>query len=116
MSDTSGTHHRRRPLRRAIVAAVGTLGLVAAAATMTTQSASASAPTPPSGWNQVFLDDFNGSAGTGVNTSNWQYDTGTSYPGGAANWGTGEVETMTSSTSNVALDDNGNLRITPVRD
>ncbi|MFE7170998.1 glycoside hydrolase family 16 protein [Streptomyces sp. NPDC057616] len=116
MSDTSGTQHRRRPLRRAIVAAVGTLGLVAAAATMTTQSASASAPTPPSGWNQVFLDDFNGSAGTGVNTSNWQYDTGTSYPGGAANWGTGEVETMTSSTSNVALDGSGNLRITPVRD
>jgi hypothetical protein len=116
MSETSGTHHRRRPLRRALFAAVGTLGLVAAAATVTTQSASASAPTPPSGWNQVFLDDFNGPAGTGVSTSNWQYDTGTSYPGGAANWGTGEVETMTNSTSNVSLDGNGNLRITPLRD
>ncbi|MFV8186232.1 MULTISPECIES: glycoside hydrolase family 16 protein [unclassified Streptomyces] len=115
MSDTSGTHRRRHPLRRALVAAAGTLGLVAAAA-LATQSASASAPTPPTGWNQVFLDDFNGPAGTGVSTSNWQYDTGTSYPGGAANWGTGEVETMTNSTGNVALDGNGNLRITPVRD
>ncbi|NKQ27726.1 glycoside hydrolase family 16 protein, partial [Streptomyces galbus] len=71
---------------------------------------------PPSGWTQVFLDDFNGAAGTGVNTSNWQYDLGTSYPGGAPNWGTGEVETMTNSTSNVALDGSGNLKITPLRD
>jgi hypothetical protein len=116
MSETSGTHHRRRSLRRALVAVVGTLGLAAAAATAVTLPANASAPTPGSGWTQVFLDDFNGTAGTGVNTGNWQYDTGTSYPGGAANWGTGEVETMTSSTSNVALDGSGNLLITPRRD
>ncbi|MGW7794195.1 glycoside hydrolase family 16 protein, partial [Streptomyces tricolor] len=62
------------------------------------------------------LDDFTGAAGTGVNTSIWQFSTGTSYPGGPANWGTGEVETMTSSTSNVSLDGNGNLLITPRRD
>ncbi|RRR83649.1 glycoside hydrolase family 16 protein, partial [Streptomyces sp. RP5T] len=93
-----------------------TLGLAAALATAATLPADASAPTPPSGWSQVFLDDFNGSAGTGVSTSNWQYATGTSYPGGPANWGTGEVERMTNSTSNVALDGNGNLRITPLRD
>jgi beta-glucanase (GH16 family) len=116
MRDTSGTPRRGRPLRRALVAALGTLGLAAAAATVAVPSANASAPTPPSGWTQVFLDDFNGTAGTGVNTSNWQYDTGTSYPGGPANWGTGEVETMTTSTANVSLDGNGNLRITPLRD
>ncbi|MGW5127006.1 glycoside hydrolase family 16 protein [Streptomyces sp. NPDC004069] len=107
---------RRRSVRRALVAVLGTLGLAAAAATAGTLPASASAPTPPSGWTQVFLDDFDGPAGSGVDTSNWQYDTGTSYPGGAANWGTGEIETMTSSTSNVALDGNGNLLITPLRD
>ncbi|MET7456122.1 glycoside hydrolase family 16 protein [Streptomyces sp. NPDC005574] len=121
MNDTSGislpgAHHRRRPLRRALVAVLGTLGLAAAAATVTSPVANASAPTPPSGWSQVFLDDFNGTAGTGVNTGNWQYDTGISYPGGPSNWGTGEVETMTSSTNNVSLDGNGNLRITPLRD
>jgi hypothetical protein len=112
MSASSGTPRRRR----ALVAVLSTLGLAAALATAATQSADASAPTPPAGWSQVFLDDFNGSAGTGVSTSNWQYDTGTSYPGGPANWGTSEVETMTSSTSNVALDGSGNLRITPIRD
>ncbi|SOE07880.1 glycoside hydrolase family 16 protein [Streptomyces sp. Ag109_G2-15] len=115
MSDSSGIP-RPRALRRALVAAVATLGLAAAVATAATAPANASAPTPPSGWTQVFLDDFNGSAGSGVNTSDWQYDTGTSYPGGAANWGTGEVETMTSSTNNVSLDGNGNLLITPRRD
>ncbi|MFF9281308.1 glycoside hydrolase family 16 protein [Streptomyces griseosporeus] len=116
MRDSSGTRSRRRPLRRALVAAFSALGIAAAAATLASPSASASAPPAPSGWTQVFLDDFNGPAGTGVNTANWQYDIGTSYPGGAANWGTGEVETMTSSTSNVSLDGNGNLRITPLRD
>ncbi|MFJ9157796.1 glycoside hydrolase family 16 protein [Streptomyces griseoviridis] len=116
MRDTSVTPHRPRPLRRVLVAAFATLGLAAAAATVSAPSADASAPTPPSGWSQVFLDDFNGTAGTGVSTSNWQYDLGTSYPGGAANWGTGEVETMTNSTNNVSLDGSGNLRITPLRD
>ncbi|MFG2381447.1 glycoside hydrolase family 16 protein [Streptomyces avermitilis] len=116
MSETSGISARRRTLRRALVAVLGTLSLAAAAATAATLPANASAPTPPAGWSQVFLDDFNGAAGSGVSTANWQYDTGTSYPGGAANWGTGEVETMTSSTNNVSLDGNGNLRITPLRD
>ncbi|MFE5887726.1 glycoside hydrolase family 16 protein [Streptomyces sp. NPDC056462] len=116
MSETSRTpHRRRRPLRR-LVAVLSTLGLAAAAATVASPSANAEAPTPPSGWTQVFVDDFTGSAGSGVNTANWQYATGTGYPGGPANWGTGEIETMTSSTNNVALDGSGNLRITPRRD
>ncbi|MGW7381803.1 glycoside hydrolase family 16 protein [Streptomyces sp. NPDC054794] len=115
MSATSGIP-RRRPLRRALVAVLGTLGLAAAVATAATLPANASAPTPPSGWSQVFLDDFNGPAGSGINTADWRYTTGTSYPGGPAGFGTGEVETMTSSTSNVSLDGAGNLRITPRRD
>jgi hypothetical protein len=98
------------------VAVISTLGLAAGAAAVASPSANASAPAPPAGWSQVFLDDFTGAAGTGVSTADWQYATGTSYPGGPANWGTGEVETMTNSTSNVSLDGNGNLRITPLRD
>ncbi|MBQ0825733.1 glycoside hydrolase family 16 protein [Streptomyces tagetis] len=116
MSETSGNPPRRRPWHRALVAVVGTLGLAAGATAVTGPSASAAAPPPPSGWTQVFVDDFDGPAGSGVNTSNWQYTTGTSYPGGPANFGTGEIETMTSSTDNVSLDGNGNLRITPRRD
>ncbi|MBC7271190.1 MAG: carbohydrate-binding protein [Streptomyces sp.] len=117
MSEPSGTsRRRRRPLRRALLAVLGTVGLAGLVATAAVPSATAAAPPPPSGWTQVFVDDFNGAAGTGVNTSNWRYSTGTGYPGGPANWGTGEIETMTSSTNNVALDGNGNLRITPRRD
>ncbi|MFE6938607.1 glycoside hydrolase family 16 protein [Streptomyces chartreusis] len=116
MSDPSGIHRSPRSPRRALLAVLGTLGLVAAATTIAVPSADASAPTPPSGWTQVFLDDFQGTAGSSVNTSNWQYATGKGYPGGPANWGTGEIETMTNSTNNVSLDGNGNLRITPRRD
>jgi beta-glucanase (GH16 family) len=50
-------------------------------------------------WSLIWSDEFNGSGG--VNTSVWIYDIGTSYPGGPSNWGTGEVEAMTSSTDNV---------------
>ena len=63
-------------------------------------------PGPPSGWSTVFSDDFNGGAGSGID-SQWMYDTG---PG--SSFGTGEIETMTNSTSNVHLDGNGNLDIT----
>jgi hypothetical protein len=66
-------------------------------------------------WTQIWSDEFNGTSGTGVSTSNWLYDTGTGYSGGAANWGTGEVETMTNSTSNVYQDGSGHLAIKPIR-
>ncbi|MGC5566233.1 glycoside hydrolase family 16 protein [Streptomyces sp. FR-108] len=112
MRETSGTPARPGRIRRSVIALVGVLSLAAAGAS----AAQADAPAPPSGWTQVFVDDFNGSAGTGVNTSNWQYSTGHGYPGGPSNWGTGEIENMTSSTNNVALDGAGNLRITPRRD
>ncbi|MFD9895925.1 carbohydrate-binding protein [Amycolatopsis sp. NPDC059027] len=95
------------------------IGAMTAAVLITlplTMRAQAALPPPPSGWTQVFADDFDGAAGSKVNPANWQYTTGTSYPGGPPNFGTGEVETMTDSTSNVALDGQGNLRITPVRD
>ena len=84
---------------------------VAAAAVQQTAAAGrvaapAAVPAPPSGWSTVFSDDFNGAAGSGPSSS-WMYDTG---PG--SNFGTGEIETMTSSPSNVHLDGNGNLDIT----
>ncbi|MCO5996432.1 glycoside hydrolase family 16 protein [Actinoallomurus rhizosphaericola] len=113
----SATPARRGRLRlRATLALLSSLVVAGAVATVTPGAARASVPDPPSGWTTVFSDDFNGAAGSGVDTANWQYTTGTSYPGGPANFGTGEVETMTSSTSNVSLDGAGNLRITPQRD
>jgi uncharacterized protein involved in high-affinity Fe2+ transport len=110
------------PRRRAVVAALAPLAAVlvvvavpAAILTVAVPAANATTvPGPPAGWTTVFSDNFSGAAGTGVNTANWLYDTGTGYPGGAANWGTGEVETMTNSTANVYQDGNGHLVIKPV--
>jgi chitodextrinase len=77
--------------------------------------ASAAIPAPPAGFTLIFSDDFNGAANTPVSSANWLYDLGTSYPGGAPNWGTGEVETMTNSTANVFQDGAGHLAIRPIR-
>ncbi|HLW02345.1 MAG TPA: glycoside hydrolase family 16 protein [Ktedonobacterales bacterium] len=64
-------------------------------------------------WTQIWGDEFNGAANTGVNTSNWLYDTGTGYgcSGCPSGWGTGEVESMTNSTANVYQDGSGHLVI-----
>jgi Ricin-type beta-trefoil lectin domain/Glycosyl hydrolases family 16 len=90
----------------AIAMATATLPAATAAAAPAAPTAPAAVPGPPSGWSTIFSDDFNGAAGSGAD-SQWMYDTG---PG--SNFGTGEIETMTNSTSNVHLDGNGNLDIT----
>ena len=77
--------------------------------------AHAAVPPPDSGWNLVWSDDFGGAPGAGL-SADWIYDTGTSHPGGAQNWGTGEVETMTSSTDNVYQDGASHLVIKALRD
>src|SRR6204780_1370755 len=80
--------------------------IVVGARAVPTAMASAAVPGPPSGWSTVFSDDFNGASGSGID-SQWMYDTGA-----GSSCGTGEIETMTNSTSNVHLDGNGNLDIT----
>jgi hypothetical protein len=104
-----------RTTGRRLVAVAAAVIAVGASATFA-MNADAAVPGPPSGMTTVFSDDFTGAAGTGLNRTNWLYDIGTSYPGGAANWGTGEVETVTDSTSNVYQDGSGNLVIKPIRD
>ena len=81
-------------------ATLGTIALLAQPVSATT------VPAPPAGWTTVFSDNFAGAAGSPVNSANWKYDTG---PG--SSFGTGEIETMTNSTSNVYLDGNGHLVI-----
>ena len=96
----------RKRFRR-LAAVAGPLALALLAWTATPEGvAQASAPPTPSGWNQVFLDDFNGASGSGID-GQWMYDTGA-----GSTFGTGEIETMTNSTSNVHLDGGGNLDIT----
>jgi hypothetical protein len=67
-------------------------------------------------WQLIWSDEFNGAANTGVDRANWIYDLGTGYPGGAANWGSGEIETMTDDIANVYQDGNGHLLIKPLLD
>jgi hypothetical protein len=64
-------------------------------------------------WTTAFRDDFSGSGLP--NPANWQMTLGTSYPGGPANFGTGEIEVMTDNPNNVDVR-NGSLYITPQRD
>ncbi|HEX5496735.1 MAG TPA: glycoside hydrolase family 16 protein [Mycobacteriales bacterium] len=106
-----GTRFRRRPL---VVGATVAFAVALVSLAVSTP-ATADAPAPEPGWTLDFSDNFDGPAGTGLSTGNWLYDLGTSYPGGAANWGTGEVESMTNSTANVFTDGAGHLAIKPVR-
>ncbi|QMU71471.1 discoidin domain-containing protein [Streptacidiphilus sp. P02-A3a] len=84
--------------------------------TATASSSPTGGSTPPGNWSPVWSDNFAGAAGTSPSSGNWITDTGTSYPGGAANWGTGEVETDSNSTANVGLDGNGHLDLTALKD
>ena len=63
-------------------------------------------PAPPAGFTLTWSDDFTGASGTGVNTTDWKYDVGA-----GSTFGTGEIESMTSSTANVFQDGTGNLVI-----
>jgi len=92
------THSRGR-LPARIAAAVGVAALMVAGLAAPAQAA---VPAPPPGFSLTWSDDFSGAAGTGLGAADWKYDTGTGF-------GTGEIETMTTSTSNVYQDGNGHL-------
>ncbi|WP_456786322.1 glycoside hydrolase family 16 protein [Cellulomonas sp. P5_C5] len=102
--------HRRR---RTIIA--GAAATVLAATTLVAANANAAVPTTPSGWSLQWSDDFTGSAGQLPSSNNWLFTTGTQYSGGPANFGTGEIQTYTTSSQNIGLDGSGNLKITPVK-
>jgi beta-glucanase (GH16 family) len=102
--------------RRRLLAATVAITVAAGASASFVMSAHAAVSPVSAGMTLVFSDDFSGAAGTGLNTANWLYNIGTSYPGGAANWGTHEIETATNSTANVYQDGKGHLAIKPIRD
>jgi hypothetical protein len=87
-------------------------GLFAATLLISITSATATAapaqvnavPPAPAGFTTVWSDDFDGAAGTPLDTGAWRYDVG---PG--SSFGTGEIEDMTNSTANVFHDGAGHL-------
>ncbi|WP_405622974.1 glycoside hydrolase family 16 protein [Streptomyces sp. NBC_01396] len=106
--------HIRKPRHRS-VAVIGSLAGLALLGFGLYGLADASVAKPSGGWHKVWSDDFSGAAGTLPSSKNWIMDTGTSYPGGAANFGTGEVQTYTKDTANLQQDGSGHLKITPLR-
>ena len=62
------------------------------------------------GFTLEFSDDFTGAAGSLPDSANWLFTTGTSYPGGAPQFGTGEIETYTANPENVQTDGKGHRK------
>ncbi|MEU6731646.1 glycoside hydrolase family 16 protein [Streptomyces physcomitrii] len=109
-----GSGRRSRRLPTLLLTGLAVSALVGPAAL--TGSAAASVPPPADGWSTMFSDDFEGAAGSRLDGADWLYDIGTGYPGGAPNWGTGEIEVSTDSTDNVYQDGEGHMVIKPIKD
>ncbi len=99
MSAPPRTRHIR-PLALLAVAALLLFGWLQQAA-----SASPGAGAAPAAATATFTDDFNGAAGSAVDSSKWGYETGD-------NVNNHEREYYTSGTHNAALDGQGDLVIT----
>ena len=92
---------------RAPVALVGVAAVVACAPPPATSYQHPS----PQGWVQVWADEFNGGAGTSIDTTRWRYDIGDGCASSNCGWGNNEKEYYTSDTSNIAVNGQGQLVI-----
>ncbi|KAL2871367.1 concanavalin A-like lectin/glucanase domain-containing protein [Aspergillus lucknowensis] len=78
-------------------------------------------PPPLLGYTLTWHDEFTSSSSPSQNeenshlpsSANWLFDTGTSYPSGAQNWGNNELQSYTTSPENIHLTPSGTLSITP---
>jgi beta-glucanase (GH16 family) len=86
--------------------ATSALGVTAVAAPASPHAVAqpSAVPAPPAGFSTTWSDDFTGAANSGLDTGTWRYDAG---PG--SSFGTGEIETTTTSTANVYQDGAGHL-------
>lgn len=66
----------------------------------------------PAGWELLWSDEFDGTAGTLPNPDNWGYEIGDGTVNGIPGWGNSELQYYTNDPSNVSLDGFGNLVIT----
>ncbi|MEU8918740.1 hypothetical protein [Streptomyces nigrescens] len=111
----SRVHHRAR----APLLAVGAALVATCALTLPTAHAEQAAPVAkaaPAAFQEVWRTDFDGVAGSQPAADDWITDTGTGYPSGPPNWGTGERQTYTDRPENLQLDGAGHLRITARKD
>ena len=66
----------------------------------------------PSGWNLVWSEEFNETAGTVPNPENWTYEIGDVTPDGKNGWGNDELQYYTDDPANAATDGQGNMVLT----
>lgn len=66
---------------------------------------------PPTEWVRVWSDEFDGPAGSRIDTTKWRYDVGDGCKEGICGWGNGERETYTDSVENVSLTGDGQLQV-----
>lgn len=66
---------------------------------------------PATTWTLVWSDEFDGAAGTPVDSTKWRHDIGDGCAAGICGWGNNEKEYYTSATENIALDGQGHLAI-----
>lgn len=69
---------------------------------------------PERNFQLVWSDEFEGAAGLAPDASSWDYDLGDGCPN-LCGWGNGEFQVYTDNAQNVALDGDGNLVITAIR-
>lgn len=62
-------------------------------------------------WELAWSDEFDGPAGSGVDTTKWRYDTADGCQMGICGWGNQEKQFYSSAADNLALDGGGRLRI-----
>ncbi|KOG64469.1 1,3-beta-glucanase [Streptomyces griseoflavus] len=105
-----------RRLRARTAAVLGSLGAaLALVVAWPAAQPTATAGEPAAKFAEVWRTDFNGPAGSRPSSGDWIIDTGTGYPGGPANWGTGERQTYTDRPENLQLDGAGHLKITALK-
>src|SRR5579863_3602497 len=90
-------------------ATILTVGAILAVAIPLAAARSLGGLATPGSWTTIADYTFNGRAGTGIDPSQWKYDTGQGI------FGTGEVQAMTSSAANVRQTGQGTLAITALR-
>ncbi|GAA2081015.1 hypothetical protein GCM10009801_39660 [Streptomyces albiaxialis] len=104
--------------RRTVAGAAAATALAAAGALLLPHAQAAesgSSGTKAEVMEEVWRTDFDGEAGSLPSDQDWIIDTGHNYPGGPANWGTGEIQEYTKDPANLSLDGEGHLKITALK-
>lgn len=111
-------------LYRMKVSRVATIALATGWALLSLACANATTqPTPPSTqptvpkitWVQVWSDEFDGPAGSQIDATKWNYQTGDGCDQGNCGWGNQEKEYYSDAAENIALNGQGQLVITARR-